>query len=366
MSSPPPYRLMTPGPVPLPPEVLDSLAQAMIHHRAPEFSQELSDVWRGLQGFLATSQPVLLMTSTGSGAMEAALTNTLSPGDEILNMESGKFSRRWTQIARAHGLRVHVLQEREGWPLSPQKVHEALSCHPRVKAVTIQACETSTGTANPVFEISQMIRSFPETLLVVDAATAIGVMELKMDEWGLDVVVAGSQKAFMLPTGLGFISLSKRAWGFNERATCPRFYFDLRAEREANERGGTRFSAPVVHIRALHSVMNLLNSAGGQAVRQRCEGLAEVTREAVQEMDLELFSRAPCNSLTAIRVPQGLDGEKLRDHMFESSNIFVAGGRIHSGGGFCDWVTWAISPTGILWPLFGAWEGVCGLWVGRA
>lgn len=321
----PPYRLMTPGPVPLPKEVLSYLSRPMIHHRTPEFSQDLTYVLTELKTVFATHQPVFVMTSTASGAMEAALINTLSPGDEILVMESGKFSRRWSQIATAHGLKAHAVKEREGTPLSPQKVQATLEKQPQIKAVALQACETSTGTQNPVFAVSRVLQSFPNTLLMVDAATAIGAMTLKMDDWGLDVVVAGSQKAFMLPTGLGFISLSKRAWEFHKRATCPRFYFDLQAEWEANQKGLTRFSASVSHIRALSCVLKFFNK--DLNIRARCQALALATRKAVKELGLELFSHSPCVTVTAITVPKDLDGEKVRSYLFDKFHISIAGGQ---------------------------------------
>ena len=315
---------MTPGPVALPKEVLNCLSLPMIHHRAPEFSKELTYVLGELKAVFATSQPVFAISSTASGAMEAALTNTLSPGNEILVMESGKFSRRWSQIAQAYGLKVHTVKEKEGFPLSPQKLHSALNQHPHVKAVTIQACETSTGTQNPVFDISQVVRSFPKTLLIVDAATAIGVMEIKMDDWGLDVVVAGSQKAFMLPTGLGFIALSKKAWEFHQTAMCPRFYFDLKAEWEANQKGMTRFSSPVPLIRALSVI---LKTNKGLNMRQRCTLLAQTTQKAVKDLGLEIFSHSPCLTVTAIKVPKGLNGEEVRDYLFKTFHISIAGGQ---------------------------------------
>ena len=322
-----PHRLLTPGPVALPEEVLKSLASPMIHHRTPEFSAELAFVLRELKTTFATSQPVLLMTSTGSGAMEAALTNTLSPGDEVLGVESGKFSRRWTQIARAHGLKVHRIQTEEGKPISPSAIDNAISQNPLIKAVMIQACETSTGTQNPVFEISQVVQSHAPRLLIVDGITAVGAMELRMDDWGLDVVVAGSQKAFMLPTGLGFIALSQRAWEFNREAQCPRFYFDLKAEREANKKGQTRFSSSVPHIRALKLALKRLNHNRGHTSRKRCQALAHATRCAIKELGLQVFSQSPSPSVTSIVVPMGLNGEKIKQYIFERFKISVAGGQ---------------------------------------
>lgn len=322
-----PYRLMTPGPVPLPDEVLQSFARPMIHHRTPEFSEELAFVLRELKITFATSQPVLLVTSTGSGAMEAALTNTLSPGDEVLSVESGKFGRRWTQIARAHGLKVHRVPTQEGEAISPPAIDYALGQNPKVKAVMIQACETSTGTQNPVLEVAQRVRSHPEALLIVDAITALGAMELRMDDWGIDVVVAGSQKAFMLPTGLGFISLSERAWEFNRVARCPRFYFDLKAELEANKKGQTRFSSSVPHVRALKLVLENLNHNQGRTSQRRCHMLARATRCAIKELGLKVFSQSPSPSLTSIIVPEGLDGEEIKQHIFKKFNISIAGGQ---------------------------------------
>ena len=324
-SPPYPYRLMTPGPVPLPQEVLDSLALPMVHHRSPQFSSDFSQVLKDLKDIFATSQPVLLISSTGSGVMEAAITNTLSPGDEVLVAENGKFGHRWTEIAEAQKLKVHRIQTPEGHPLSPQEIENALTQNPQIKALMIQACETSTGTINPVLEISQRLRSHPNTLLIVDAITAIGAIDLKMDEWGLDIVVAGSQKAFMLPTGLGFIALSQKAWKWNKEARCPRFYFDLKAEWEANKKGQTRFSSSVSLIRALKVTLCTLKTKS--KTQLRCQKLAKATQSAIAEMNLELFSQAPSPSITSIKVPEGLNGEQIKNHLFDNFNISIAGGQ---------------------------------------
>ena len=321
-----PYRLMAPGPVPLPKDVLQCLALPMIHHRTPEFSAELTFVLKELKTAFATSQPVFLITSTGSGAMEAALVNTLSPGDEVLGIESGKFSRRWIQIAKAHNLQTHIVKTKEGHPISPRAIDETLKKNPKTKAVMIQACETSTGTQNPVFAISQVVQTHPKTLLIVDAMTAIGAMEFKMDDWNVDVVVASSQKAFMLPTGLSFVSFSQRAWDFHQTAQCPRFYFDLKAEFEANEKGQTRFSSSVSHIRALKLVLQKLNQDPMRGP-QRCQALARATRCAVKKLGLQVFSKTPSSSVTSITVPAGFDGERIKRHLFEEFKISIAGGQ---------------------------------------
>ena len=326
-----PFRLMSPGPVPLPKEVLQALAQPMVHHRLPEFSEELKYVFSELKKAFATTQPVLLLTCTGSGVMEAAVTNTLSPGDEVLVMESGKFSRRWSQLARAYGLRVHVFRVDEGHPLPLQGMEDMLGQYPLIKAVMVQACETSTGTKNPVEDMSRWLRrGHPKVLFMVDAMGAMGAMELKVDEWGWDVVLASSQKAFMLPAGLGFISLSPRAWEANQVAQCPRFYFDLKLELEAHKKGHTRFSSPVSHIRALRWVLNRLNQlnhCGERVSWQRCKNLAQVTQWAVKEWGLELFSQSPSPSVTAIKVPHGVDGRGLQRRILQDCNIYVAGGQ---------------------------------------
>ena len=253
-----PYRLLTPGPVPLHPEVQKILAEPMIHHRTPEFERTLKNVSEQLKDVFSARQPVFMHASTGTGAMESTIVNTLSPGDEVLVVVSGKFGERWAEMSKRLGLEVTPLMVEWGHAVDPQAIEKYLDAHPNTKAVFTQACETSTATVHPIREIAHVVSKRQSTIFIVDAITAVGAMELETDAWGLDVVIGGSQKAFMLPTGLSFITLSEKAWRFNERSLMPRFYWDLRAEKKSLEKGETHFSAAVSLVRALEVSLKLL------------------------------------------------------------------------------------------------------------
>ena len=328
-----PYRLMAPGPVQLAPEVLTALSEPMIHHRTPDFEQILRRVLQKLPPIFGTSQPVLMHTSTGSGAMESAIVNTLSLGDEVLAIVSGKFGERWAEMAEVYGLKVHKLNVEWGNPVDPKDVQTLLEKHPNIKAVLTQACETSTGTLHPIQELSQVIHQSSKALFMVDAITAIGADTLKMDEWNLDVVVAGSQKAFMIPTGLSFIALSKKAWEATKTAKIPRYYWDLNKELKANQKGETFFSTSVSLIKALDRVLWRFENEGLNKLIHRSKLHATVIRQVCSDIyNMPVFSSSPAHSLTALKIPSGIDGHILRDHLEKKYNITVMGGQDHLKG----------------------------------
>jgi aspartate aminotransferase-like enzyme len=320
------YTLMTPGPVPLPQEVLDVLALPMEHHRTPEFVALFGRVLENLKKVFLTEEPVLIHTSTGSGGMESAIVNVLSPGDKIIAVVSGKFGERWAEMAETYGAEVVRLNVSWGKAVRVDEVKAALEQHPDAKAVLCQACETSTAVLHPVREIAALTRN-RETIFMVDAITALGALELPMDKWGVDVIVAGSQKAFMLPTGLSFICFSKKAWRMVETAKCPRFYFDARKEREANAAGESGFSSAVTHIRALDLVLEIFLGQGLEKVYGRIQALSRATIEGAREMGLESYAEVPSPSVTALKVPDGIDGQKIRADMEKNSLVVVMGGQ---------------------------------------
>lgn len=320
------YTLMTPGPVPLPEEVLAVLAQPMEHHRTPEFVALWRRVLANLKRVYMTKEPVFIHTATGSGAMESAIVNCLSPGDEIIAVVSGKFGERWAEIAETYGIKVHRIETPWGKPVPLEEIEESLERHPNAAALLSQACETSTGVLHPVREIAMLTRKH-RALFMVDAITALGALPLPMDEWGIDVLIAGSQKAFMLPTGLSFISLSEKAWKAAERAACPRYYFDLRREKKANAAGESFFSASVTNVRALDLVLEIFLTRGLERVYERIQALALATRAAAQELGLRVFPEVPSPSLTAIEVPSGIDSQKLRVDMEKTDAVVVMGGQ---------------------------------------
>lgn len=321
-----PYKLLAPGPVPLPKQVLDALSRPALHHRTPHFTKLLEFCFSGLQKVYETNEPVLIQTSTGSGVMESAVVNTLSPGDEVLCVTAGKFGERWAEICRAYGMQTHEFQVEWGKALPLDDFEAHLKRLPQVKAVFTQACETSTGTVFPIQKMARLTHSHTEALMIVDAITAMACMNLPMDKWGLDVVVAGSQKAFMLPTGLGFIGLSQRAQEASKKSLCPKFYWDWKTELKAYPKT-THFSSPNSLIVALTEVLKIFQTSGLDTVKQRCEALSQATRAGVEALGLKVFSESPSSSLTAFTLPDGVEGGKLRQWLEDERNITVMGGQ---------------------------------------
>lgn len=326
------YSLLAPGPVSLHPDVIKALALPMIHHRTPEFDKILARVLQGLKKVFQTKQNVYMHSSTGSGGMESLLVNVLSPGDKVLAIVSGKFGERWAQMASVFG--AHVITHEVPWgeAVRVADVKGLLEKHPDTRAVLCQACETSTAVTHPIRELAALIAPFPETLFLVDAITALGALPLPMDDWKIDGLVAGSQKALMLPTGLSFVCFSKKAESFFEKATCPRYYFDIRREKKANASGETFFSSSVSLIRALDVVLSLVEEQGLDQLFAANHRRAEATRLFAQKLGFGLYAKAPSDSVTALTVPEGLDGQKIRLHLEEKYNITVMGGQDQAKG----------------------------------
>lgn len=327
-----PYSLLAPGPVNLHPEVRKILAEPMIHHRTPEFDQIFSRVREGLKKIFQTKEDVFIHTSTGTGGMESLLVNTLSPGDQVLAIVSGKFGERWAEMAKTFGAQVHILSVPWGKAVNPEDVKKHLQSHPQTRAVLCQACETSTAVAHPIRELANIIEPFSDTLLLIDGITAVGAYSLPMDQWKIDGLVAGSQKAFMLPTGLSFVSFSKKAWGFVEKAKMPRFYFDVRAEKKANKNGESFFSAAVPLIKALDHVLHLISEKGLENHFHDIHRRAEATRLFAVNMGFSLYAESPSDSVTAISLPPSIDGQKLRLSIEKDFNMTVMGGQDQAKG----------------------------------
>lgn len=321
-----PYRLMAPGPVPLPSAVREALQRPALHHRTPDFENRIKECFEGLKTVFQTSNPVLIQSATGSGVMESAVVNTLSPGDEVICIVGGKFGERWAEICKNYGVVVHSLTLEWGEKLDLTLLESLLKKYPQVKAVLSQACETSTATVYPIQKISELVKKHSNALILVDAITAMGCMELPMDLWGLDVVIAGSQKAFMLPTGMGFIGVSKKALEFSKSSRIQKYYFDWNAELK-NYPKTTRFSSPNSMIVALQQVLELFFKVGLDQVQKRCRTLQEATEVGCQSLGLKLFSKDPSSSVTAISLPKDVQGEKLRNWLESEKNITVMGGQ---------------------------------------
>jgi aspartate aminotransferase-like enzyme len=324
--------LMTPGPTPIPPSVLRALSQPIIHHRTPEFKALFSSCADDLKPIFATEQPVLMLSSSGTGAMEASITNFTRRGDTIITVAAGKFGQRWGAIGRAYGLNVVELTVEWGHAVTVQAVADALTAHPEAVGVYFQSSETATATTHPVQAIAALCRTRANTLCVVDGITAVGVQPLAMDEWGVDIVLSGSQKAFMLPPGLAFIAASEKAWAQAASADHPRFYFDLPAERAKQAGGQTVWTSPVGLIQGLRAVLDIMIENGGLAgLHAHHDRLARATQAGVQALGLTLFSQAPAWSCTAVRAPDAIGAGPIIQGL-NDRGIKVAGGQDHVKG----------------------------------
>lgn len=332
MALPEDYSLLAPGPVNLHPEVRKALALPMIHHRTPEFDKILKKVLNGMKEIFQTQQDVYLLTATGSGGMEALLVNVLSPGDKVIAIVSGKFGERWAEMAKVFGAEVLTIDVPCGNAVNPSDVEKLLKQHPDTRAVLCQACETSTAVAHPIEEIAKIISQYDNTLFLVDAITALGAYDIPMDSWNIDGLVAGSQKAFMLPTGMAFVSFSEKAWKFIDQARSPRFYFDVRKEKKANSAGETFFSSNVALIRALDVVLDLIHQQGLKKLFHDIHRRAEFTRHFATKLGFALYAKSPSDSVTALLVPPQMDGQKIRLHLEQVHNITIMGGQDQAKG----------------------------------
>lgn len=328
--------LLAPGPVNLHPQVQQALAWPMIHHRTPQFDSILKNVLEKLKPVFATQQPVYIHSSTGSGGMESLLVNVLSPGDAVLAIVSGKFGERWAEMAQTFGAHVETLTVPWGQAVDPEQVKEMLTKKYKgtqnFRAVLCQACETSTAVKHPIEKLGSIISKFADCLFLVDGITAVGAFPVPMDAWQIDGLVAGSQKAFMLPTGLSFVSFSQKAQKQFDQARMPRYYFDIRKEKKANQNGETFFSSSVALIRALDVVLDLILQQTLPQLYEEIAARAEVTRQIGQALGLSLYSQAWSESLTALQLPASIDGQKLRTHLETKYKTTVMGGQDQAKG----------------------------------
>lgn len=324
--------LLAPGPTPVPETALLAMARPMIHHRTSQFSEIFKEAAELLKYVFQTEEDVLILASSGTGAMESSITNLFSPGDEVIAVNGGKFGERWGQISEAYGLKVHWIKVEWGEPVKVEDVKRLLDENPGIKGVLTQASETSTTVAHPIKELAGLTRD-RDTLLVVDGITAVGVFDVPMDEWGVDVLVSGSQKAFMLPPGLAFIALSQKAWKFSETAKCPRYYFDLKKERKNLAKDTTAYTPAVSLITGLLEALKLMKEEGLENVFARHDRLARATRAAVAAMGLKpLAPDSPSDAATGVYVPEGVDGAKLVKYLRDVMGVTMAGGQDHLKG----------------------------------
>jgi aspartate aminotransferase-like enzyme len=324
--------LLTAGPTPVPERVLLALARPMLYHRAPAFTECLKETQDGLRWLFQTRQIVLQLAGSGTLAMEAAVSNFLCRGEKALVIRGGKFGERWAKITRAYGIETVTVDVEWGKGVDPLAVAAALDRDAGIRAVYATASETSTGVRHDIEGIAKVVRGRPDVLLCVDAITALGVFDVPMDAWGLDVVCLGSQKALMLPPGLAMIAASEKAWKANARCDLPRFYADLARERRSQEKGEAAFTPAISLIVGLQESLRMLKEETLEGVWARHERLARATRAAAGGLGLELFASAPTNAVTAIRVPSGIDGTEVVRQLRTRYGITIAGGQEHLKG----------------------------------
>jgi aspartate aminotransferase-like enzyme len=318
-------RLLTPGPTPLLPQALHAMMGSDIHHRTEDFRNIYRTVLAGLKEVMGTSNDVLTLVSSGTGAMESSVSNLFSPGDKVVVCCAGKFGERWVEIMKAYGLDAVVLSAEYGESIAPERVEQALKQHPNARGVFVQASETSTGAAHDVQAMASIVKK-TDAIFVIDAITGLGTQPLDIDGWGLDVVIGGSQKAFMIPPGLAFISLSPKAWAFSETAKLPRFYFNLKKEKKNAASGESSWTPNTSLIIALGEALKYIKGIGMDKLIENAQMLAKATREGAQALGLELFAKHPAGSVTAVRSPKGIDsGAIVKDYRTRFGSVIANG-----------------------------------------
>ncbi len=320
--------LLAPGPTQVSPEVLLAMAQPILHHRAPEFVTLLDRVKKDLQWIYQTANDVLIIVSSGTGGMEGSVSNFFSPGDKVITVNGGKFGERWTKLCTAYGVIAQEIKVEWGHAVDPELIKTALQNDPTIKGVFTTASETSTGVAHPIREIGEIVKGYPDCLMIVDAVSALGVFDIKTDEWGIDVMVSGSQKALALPPGLAFVSVSNKAWAQGEKAKNAKFYFNFKKERDALSKNQTAFTSAVSLVVGLDQSFKMMKEEGLQNIFARCGKLALATREAMKGIGLNLYpKKCPSDSVTAVEAPEGYDGQQIYKDLRVKYGITAAGGQ---------------------------------------
>src|ERR1700734_1597550 len=325
-------RLFTPGPTPLLPAAQTAMASFTAHHRTADFRALFQQVLADMKEFVGTRNDVLVLASSGTGVMEASVSNLTSPGDKVLVLTAGKFGERWTGLAKAFGCNVDVLSSPYGTTFALNDIRARLTSEGR--AVFVQATESSTGTRHDIRSIAEVVRQHDDALLIVDAITGLGTTHLDVDGWGVDVIIGGSQKALMMPPGLAYCAVSERAWKRMDTTTSPRYYFDLRKERKSAAKGETAYTPATSLFAALGAALEFIRGMGKGDVAKGREELvnnaelcAEMTRAGAKALGLKLYASAPAAALTAICAPDGVDSSKIVKEFRESFDAVVANGQ---------------------------------------
>jgi aspartate aminotransferase-like enzyme len=331
-------RLFTPGPTPLLPAAQNAMASYGAHHRTAEFRALFTRVLADLKEFIGTQNDVLVLTSSGTGFMEASISNLTSPGDKVLVLTAGKFGERWVSLAKAFGCAIETVTAPYGETLPLNEVRAKLT--PDIRSVYVQATESSTGVRHDVEAIAKLVRALPDTLLIVDAITGLGTTRFDVDGWGIDIILGGSQKALMIPPGLAYGAVSERAWQRMEKTRSPRFYFDLRKERKASEKGEASYTPSTALFAGLAASLDYIRqagegklTAGRDALIANAELCAAMTRAGAQALGYRLFAaKSPAAALTAIASPAGVDSSTIVKRFREKFGAVVANGHAEMKG----------------------------------
>jgi aspartate aminotransferase-like enzyme len=320
-------RLLTPGPTPLYPPALHAMMASDIHHRTEDFRKAYRSCLADLKEVMGTSNDVLMFAASGTGSMDATVSNLFCKGDKVIVCSAGKFGERWAEIVKAYGLDANVLTVPYGQVVAPAQVEQALARDPAIKGVFVQASETSTGAAHDVQAMGRVV-SKTGAIFVVDAITGLGTMPLDIDGWGIDILIGGSQKAFMIPPGLTFLSISAKAWKLNETATLPHYYFNLKKEKKSGEAGESSWTPAISLVLALGEALRYIKQMGMAKLVENAQMLAHATRTAVVRMGLELFSpSSPGSSATAVKAPPGMDSGVIVKEFRNRFGAVIANGQ---------------------------------------
>jgi aspartate aminotransferase-like enzyme len=322
-------RLFTPGPTPL---LMDAqvrtLAAGNVHHRTEAFRKIMTETLALLKYYYDTRSDVLIFACSGTGAMEGSVSNLLSPGERMLVGTAGKFGERWLGLAQAYGIEAVKVESPYGQPVNIDAMKAKLASDGPFRAVYIQATETSTAVINDVRALGEAVKNYPETALVVDAITGLGTSDLRIEEWGLDIVIGGSQKAVMIPPGLAFASISEKAWGLIAKSKLPRFYFDFAKERKNQAKGETAYTPATTLVIGLHAALEYIKKLGRENLIANAALLAEASRAGARALGLKLFAESsPANAATAVCAPAGLDSGAIVKELRTRFGAIIANGQ---------------------------------------
>jgi aspartate aminotransferase-like enzyme len=322
--------LLTPGPTPVPEEIREAMARPIIHHRTPAYREFTKEINTNLKKLFKTEANVLTFTASGTGAMESSVVNTLSEGDTAIVVRGGKFGERFAEICEAYGVKVAAIDIEWGEAPEPSVIEKALKENPETKAVFIQLCETSTATVYDVKAIASIVKN-TEAILVVDAISGLGADEFKMDEWGVDIAIGGSQKAFMIPPGLSFAAVSKKAWNLVKQSKLPSYYYDFNKYERLMDKNDTPWTPAITLVIGLEKALSVIIKTGVDEFIKKHGDDARFVRKSVEDLGLELFSKSPSAAVTAVKVPEGVDGARLIASL-KSEGVTFAGGQAELKG----------------------------------